>query len=84
MSSSRNLEEVAEQALKEKDRALREKEEVEARNKYLRSQLAQLTRERKKNLRVTPPSSESSETEEALNPEAVSYTHLTLPTNREV
>ena len=69
MSSSRNLEEVAEQALKEKDQALREKEEVEARNKYLRSQLAQFTRERKKNLRETPPSSESSETEEALNPE---------------
>jgi len=40
MSSSRNLEEVAEQALKEKSQALQEKEEAEARVKYLQTQLA--------------------------------------------
>jgi len=35
MSSSRNLEEVAEQALKEKDQALQEKAEADARITYL-------------------------------------------------
>ena len=70
MSSSRNLEEVAEQALKEKSQALQEKEEAKARVKYLQSQLAQLMRERQRNLRDTSPSSDSNETEEAPNPEA--------------
>ena len=61
--------EVAEQALKEKSQALQEKEEAEARAKYLQTQLAQLMRERQRNLRDSPPSSDSSETEEALNSE---------------
>ena len=68
MSSSRNLEEVAEQALKEKDQALQEKAEANARITYLQTQLAQHMRERQRNLRGSPPSSDSSETEEALNP----------------
>jgi len=49
MSSSRNLEEVAEQALKEKA-------EVEARVKYLQAQLSQLMREKQRNLRDSPSS----------------------------
>ena len=62
MSSSQNLEEVAEQAPKEKS-------EMEARVKYLQTQLGQLLREKQRNWRDSPPSSESSETEEASNPE---------------
>ena len=69
MSSSRNLDEVAEQALKEKNQALQEREEAEARITYLQTQLAQVMRERQRNLRESPPSSHSSETKEALNPE---------------
>ena len=54
MSSSRNLEKVAEQALKEKNQALQEKNEAEARIKHLQTQLAQLMRERQRNLRDIP------------------------------
>ena len=62
MSSSRNLEEVAEQALKEKA-------EMEARVKYLQDQLGQLLREKQRNWQASPPSSDASETEEASNSE---------------
>ena len=44
-------------------------EEAEARIKYLQTQVAQLMRERERNLQGSPPSSDSSATEEALNPE---------------
>ena len=37
MSASRTVEEVAEQALKEKNQALQEKQEAEARIKYLQT-----------------------------------------------
>ena len=55
MSSSQNLEEVAEQALKEKSQALQEKKEAEARVKYLQTQLAQLMRERQRTLGIQLP-----------------------------
>ena len=54
MSSSQTPEQVAQQAL-------REKAEMEARVKYLQSQLQRLMRERRNNLRDSPIPSESCE-----------------------
>ena len=58
MSSSHTPEQVTEQAL-------REKAKMEARVKYLQSQLQRLMRERQDNLRDSPIPSESSDPEES-------------------
>jgi len=56
-------------------RALKAKSELEARVKHLQAQLGQLMRERRRDLRESPPSSDSSEPEGS-NPEDNPFSSL--------